>query len=172
MNSLLSWVIDTLNASPISSFVMDNAVVFPALEMAHFLGLCLLFGALLVVDLRMVGFAKAVPIKQVDVFLRWALIGFAINVVSGLLFVVGDADRYLVNIAFWAKMGCIILAGLNTLYFVIRVKPQMATMPMSARALNTPAQLDKNAQVVAWISLFLWTSVIILGRFIPYVETP
>ncbi|VEL96331.1 hypothetical protein ALT761_01305 [Alteromonas sp. 76-1] len=172
MNSLLSWVIDTLNASPINSFVMDNAVVFPTLEMAHFLGLSLLFGSLLVVDLRMVGFAKAVPIKQVDVFLRWALIGFAINVISGLLFVVGDADRYLVNIAFWAKMGCIILAGLNTLYFVIRVKPQMATMPISARALNTPAQLDKNAQVVAWISLFLWTSVIILGRFIPYVETP
>ena len=100
MNSLLSWVIDTLNASPISSFVMDNAVVFPALEMSHFLGLCLLFGSLLVVDLRMVGFAKAVPIKQVDVFLRWALIGFAINVVSGLLFVVGDADRYLVTVSY------------------------------------------------------------------------
>ncbi|MDO6568913.1 hypothetical protein Q4561_17705 [Alteromonas sp. 1_MG-2023] len=172
MNSLLSWVIDTLSASPISGFVMDNAVVFPVLEMAHFLGLCLLFGSLLIVDLRMVGFAKAVPIKQVDVFLRWALIGFAINVVSGLLFVVGDSDRYLVNIAFGAKMACILLAGINTLYFIKCIKPQMATMPLSARALNTPAQLGKNAHVVAWLSLFLWTSVIILGRFIPYVETP
>lgn len=163
MNNLLTWVTDTLNSTALSSIVMDNAVVFPALEMLHFLGLCLLFGSLLIVDLRVVGFTKVIPIQRVDVFIRFAIIGFSINLISGLLFVIGDSDRYLINIAFWIKMGVIILAGLNTLYFVRRIKPQMDAGVDSI-------DLKQGAHVVAWLSLVLWTSVIVLGRFIPYVE--
>lgn len=163
MNSLLNWIINTLNATPLSGLVMNNAYVFPALEMAHFMGLCLLFGSLLVVDLRIIGVAPAVPITRVDMFVRFALIGFAINLTTGLLFVVGDSDRYLVNFAFWSKMGIIVLAGLNTAYFVRRIKPQMD------RGVDT-ADLTQGAYIVAWLSLTLWTCVIILGRFIPYVE--
>ena len=163
MNDLMTSVINTLNSTALSSIVMDNGVVFPALEMLHFLGLCLLFGSLLIVDLRVVGFAKAIPIQRVDVFIRFAIIGFSINLISGLLFVVGDSDRYLVNIAFWGKMGLIIIAGLNTFYFVRRIKPQMDAGVASV-------DLKQGAHVVAWLSLVLWTCVIALGRFIPYVE--
>lgn len=163
MTTLLSWVIDTLNATALSGFIMTNAYLFPVLEMAHFVGLCLLFGSLIVVDLRVVGFAKSVPIQRVEAFVRFALIGFAINLMSGALFVIGDSDRYLVNIAFWAKMGLIVLAGLNTAYFVKRIKPQMDMGVASTRLTN-------GARTVAWLSLTLWTCVIILGRFIPYVE--
>jgi uncharacterized membrane protein len=163
MNSLLEWVITTLNSTSLSFFVMHNAYLFPFLEMLHFVGLCLLFGSLIVVDLRVIGFAPAVPIQRVEIYIRFALIGFAINLCSGILFVIGDSDRYLVNIAFWAKMVAIFLAGLNTAYFVRRVKPQIE------RGL-TSAQLTWDSKAVAWISLTLWTCVIIFGRFIPYVE--
>lgn len=163
MNTLLSWVVKTLNSTALSGLVMNNAVVFPALEMAHFLGLCLLYGALLVVDLRIVGVARVVPIRRVDLFVRFALLGFAINLVSGLLFVVGDSDRYLVNVAFWGKMGLIVAAGINTVYFVRRIKPQMEAGVDSS-------ELTVDAKLVAWLSLLLWTGVIVLGRFIPYVE--
>lgn len=163
MNTLLEWVIDTLNSTALSGLVMDNAYVFPFLEMAHFVGLCLLFGSLIVVDLRVVGFAKSVPIDRVELFVRFALIGFAINLISGTLFVVGDSDRYLVNMAFQAKMALILIAGLNTAYFVWRIKPQMDLGVASA-------DLSRDARVVAWLSLTLWTCVIVLGRFIPYVE--
>lgn len=163
MNSLLAWIIDTLNGSALNGLVMDNRFVFPVLEMAHFLGLCLLFGSLLVVDLRVVGVARAVPMNRVDTFVRFALIGFAINLVTGLLFIIGDSDRYLVNYAFWAKMGLIGLAGFNTAYFVHRIKPQMD-------AAITSSDLSGGAHLVAWLSLILWSGVIILGRFIPYVE--
>ena len=163
MDTALTWVIATLNSTALSGIVMNNAVVFPVLEMAHFLGLCLLFGSLLVVDLRIVGVSPRVPIQQVEKFLRFALFGFAINLTSGLLFVVGDSDRYLVNIAFWTKMAVIVVAGLNTAYFVRRVKPQIDAGVRSA-------DLTPDARAVAWLSLVLWTSVIVLGRFIPYVE--
>ncbi|QPM90550.1 hypothetical protein [Pseudooceanicola algae] len=163
MNTLLHWVIDILNSTALSGFIMTNAYLFPFLEMAHFVGLCLLFGALIVVDLRVIGLAGSVPIQRVDLFVRFALIGFAINLMSGALFVIGDSDRYLVNIAFWGKMGLIALAGLNTAYFVRRIKPQMDA------GVDTAA-LTGDARVVAWLSLTLWTCVIILGRLIPYVE--
>jgi len=160
MDTLLTWVIDTLNATTLNGLIMGNRFVFPILEMAHFLGLCLLFGALLVVDLRIVGAASAIPLKRVETYVRIALLGFAINLTSGLLFLVGDSDRYLVNDAFWAKMALILLAGLNSAYFVWRIKPQIAGGVV----------LSRDAHVVAWLSLALWSCVIILGRFIPYVE--
>lgn len=163
MNTLLNLIVDALNATALSGFVMNNAYVFPFLEMAHFVGLCLLFGSLLVVDLRVVGFAKSVPIESVDLFVRFALIGFAINLMSGTLFVIGDSDRYLVNIAFWGKMSLIAIAGLNTAYFMRRIKPQMDLGVASE-------DLSLDARVVAWLSITLWACVIILGRFIPYVE--
>lgn len=163
MNTFLTWIIETLNASALNGFVMDNRFVFPMLEMAHFMGLCLLFGSLLIVDLRVVGFARHVPMNRVDLCVRFALIGFAINLVSGLLFIVGDSDRYLINYAFWAKMGLIALAGLNTAYFVRAIKPQMDLGVASA-------DLTGGAHIVAWLSLTFWSCVIILGRFIPYVE--
>lgn len=159
MDTLLPWIIDKLNGSALNAFVMSNQYVFPILEIAHFMGLCLLFGSLLVVDLRVVGVASAIPIQKVDTFVRFALIGFAINFVSGLLFIVGDSDRYLVNYAFWTKMGLIALAGLNTLYFVRKIKPQIDA-----------GNLSGGAHLTAWLSLIFWSCVIILGRFIPYVE--
>ncbi len=163
MEPLLTWVITTLNSTALSKIIMTNAYIFPFLEMAHFIGLSLLFGSLIVVDLRVVGMAKALPLQRVDLFVRFALIGFAINLVSGVLFVIGDSDRYLVNIAFQAKMGLIVLAGLNTAYFVRRVAPKIAR--------GVAAQdLGWDARAVAWASLALWTCVIVLGRFIPYVE--
>lgn len=163
MDTLLAWVIETLNGSALNGLVMDNRFVFPILEMAHFIGLSLLFGSLLVVDLRIVGMARSVPIARVDVFVRLALVGFAINLVTGLLFLVGDSDRYLVNYAFWAKMGLIGLSGLNTIYFVGRIKPQLSAGIESA-------DLSGGAKTVALLSLTFWSGVIILGRFIPYVE--
>lgn len=163
MYSLINWAIETLNATAVSAFVMGNAWFFPMLEMLHFFGLCLLFGSLLIVDLRVIGVAPAVPISKVEIFVRITLIGFAINIATGALFVIGDSDRYLVNIAFWLKMGLIVLAGLNTAWFVRRVRPQIA-------AGYEGSELSADARFVAGASLVFWTAVIILGRMIPYVE--
>jgi hypothetical protein len=163
MDALLQRVIDALNSTALSEFVMTNAYFFPILEMAHFIGLCLLFGSLIIVDLRIIGLGRSVPMERVDRYVIFALSGFAINLISGIFFVIGDSDRYLVNIAFQMKMLLIVIAGLNTAYFMRRVKPQM--VPGA-----TSSGLTKDARIVASLSLLLWTSVIILGRFIPYVE--
>lgn len=163
MYSVINWVIETLNATALSNFIMTSAWFFPMLEMLHFLGLCLLFGSLLIVDLRVIGVARSLPISKVEIFVRFTLIGFAINLATGTLFVIGDSDRYLVNIAFWLKMGMILLAGVNTAYFVRQVRPQIT-------AGRDGADLSRSARLSAAASLIFWTAVIVLGRLIPYVE--
>jgi uncharacterized membrane-anchored protein len=60
-------------------------------------------------------------------------------------------------------MTVIVVAGLNTFYFMRRIKPQMDAGIESQ-------DLSKGAHAVAWLSLLCWTCVIILGRFMPYVE--
>lgn len=155
--------INEITASALHLFITGNSWVWPTLEMIHFFGLSLLFGSLLIVDLRTLGFARKLPINTVDVLIAITLIGFALNVMTGLLFVVGDPGRYFVNIAFKIKMGAIVFAGLNALFYFIAVQPKI-------RAGMDSKDLPAYAKLVAILSLLLWTSIIVLGRIIPYVE--
>ena len=91
-------------------------------------------------------------------------LGFAINLVSGILFFFGDPGRYAINIGFQVKFGLIILAGLNVLWFYFKVARTMHTWADS----NTP---PASAKLIASTSLVLWFSVLICGRLIPYVGT-
>lgn len=159
MNEIIDW----LTATPLNAFITGNSWVWPTLESVHFLGLCLLFGSLLIIDLRMMGFAKKLPIKSIDVFITMTLIGFMLNLVTGVLFVVGDPARYFVNIAFQIKMVIIVLAALNAIFYILKIRPKVHAGVESS-------DLPGYAKLVAFLSLLFWTSAIILGRFIPYVE--
>lgn len=160
---MMQILIDWLNSTAFSQYIMTTPWLWPMLEMAHFLGLCLMLGSLLVVDLRVIGVARNVPLIHVDTFIRLTLLGFAINLASGLVFVIGDSDRYLVNIGFLSKMVLIAVAGVNAAYFTLRVRPHIK------RGLEGSA-LPVEARFIAAFSLTLWTCVIVLGRLIPYVE--
>lgn len=160
----MDTVIDLLSNSALNQFITSHSWVWPTLEMFHFLGLCLLLGSLLIVDLSVIGFARNISLRLVDKFIVATLIGFSINVITGVLFVVGDPGRYFVNIAFKIKILLIIVAGLNALYFTLRVRPDIKA------GANNFNDLKLNAKLSTGLSLFLWTSIIVLGRFIPYVE--
>ena len=157
-------VIDFLNSTALNQFIQSTSWVWPTLEMLHFLGLCLLLGSLLIVDLSVIGFARGISLKLVDKFIIATLIGFTINAATGAMFVIGDPDRYFVNIAFKLKMLAIAIAGCNALYFTFKVRPRIEAGD------NTFRNLGMDARLSTALSLFLWTSVIVLGRFIPYVE--
>lgn len=160
----MQFIIEVLEATQLHSFIKTHAWVWPTMEMVHFLGLCLLLGSLLIVDLSVIGFARDISLDLVDKFIIATLIGFALNAITGALFVVGDPARYLVNIAFRIKICLIFLAGLNALYFTFRVRPKIQA------GANNFHELSLDARVSTALSLTLWTSIIVLGRFIPYVE--
>jgi hypothetical protein len=159
MTEILYW----METSVLGQLMRDSNWLFPAAEILHFIGLCLLIGSLIVVDLRFIGFLKHMTFEAIYKFLPVSLLGFAINMSTGVLFCFSNPFRYYPNIAFRIKMGLILLAGLNVLWFKFAVYPKTIQMAADRKTNNT-------AKVIAILSLLIWFSVIVLGRMIPYVE--
>src|SRR5207244_10776904 len=74
--------------------------MWPVLETLHFFGLTLLFGTLGVLDLRILGFFKRLPVAPLLRFLPWAITGFVLNMVTGFLFFIGMPPFYVFHIDF------------------------------------------------------------------------
>ena len=148
-----------IETSALGQVMRDSVWLFPMAEILHFMGLSLLIGSLLVVDFRLLGFARNFPVAAVYRFLPLALAGFGINLVTGTMFFFSDPFRYYPNIAFRLKMLFILLAGLNALYFALTVHRHTSREDPGA-AIRT----------VSALSFLFWVGVIVLGRFIPYVD--
>ena len=144
-----------------AAFVLDNPWVWPISEVLHFVGLCLLFGVMLVVNLRMVGFITGVALADVNRLLPWAMVGLGINIITGLLFFLAAPEQYTQNSAFVWKMGLVVLGGLGLLY------PAMFDGEHASRSDALEAPLTR--RVVAVCSLIIWIGVIFFGRFLPYI---
>jgi len=133
---------------------------WPASETVHFIGLSLLFGVVLLVDLRMLGFLKSIPFSALHRLLPWGVLGFGVNVVTGILFFVGaPPDFYVNNPVFIWKLALILVAGANALYFTV------FEQPWTLRAGDTPSLAAKAA---AASGILLWVGVIFCGQMLPF----
>jgi hypothetical protein len=154
---------DWLGASWLGVASREVSWIFVAAETFHFFGLSLLFGSLLVIDLRVVGFARFINMQAAMKFIPIAMIGFAINLFTGIVFIASNPERYGPNIAFQWKMGLVLIAGLNALWFWFGEHKELSQLADGEDA-------EFEAKVIAGVSLIIWVVVIILGRFMPFVE--
>ena len=143
-----------------SAFVFDNPWVWPVNEILHFVGLCILFGVILLLDLRMLGVLKGVSFAALHRLLPWAIVGFVINAVTGMMFFVANHSQYVANSAFHWKMVLMLLAGVNFLYVTV-YDEGWALGPD-----DIPSPLTK---LLAVSSIVLWVGVIFFGRWLPYL---
>lgn len=141
----------------VGNFVRDTPWLWPTLETLHFVGLSLLIGVLLLVNLRMLGFAPQLSLGAVDRLLPWAILGLGINVVSGMLFTMGQ--DYTKNNAFYWKLVFVVVGGANLLYFFFdrgwAAEPGMRVPTVS--------------KVAAFSALFLWVGVMYWGSMLPFI---
>src|SRR4026207_2436363 len=98
------WIVTTLKATSLSHFMVTSEWAWPACETLHFIGLALLIGNVGLLDLRLLGFAKGLPFVALNRFVRWAVVGFVINFVTGVTFFVGNPFQYINNLAFGYKL--------------------------------------------------------------------
>ena len=135
--------------------------MWPASETLHFIGLCLLFGIVLLVDLRMLGLMKSAPFPPLHKLLPWAMLGFGVNVTTGMLFFVGaPPEFYVTNPVFFWKLGLILLAGANALYF---------TMFNETWVLGPGEDAPLRSKAIALSAIFLWVGVIFCGHMLPFI---
>jgi hypothetical protein len=127
---------------------------YPALEVLHITGIALLLGSLVVVELRVWGFAAALPLPGLArLGLTVTLAGFALIVASGLCLFAAHPGEMLANRAFLIKMALVTAAATNAALFHARGGLQRA---------------DGLARAQTLLSLGLWLGVIICGRWIAY----
>jgi uncharacterized membrane protein len=144
-----------------AAFVLDNPWVWPICEVIHFVGLCLLFGVVLLVNLRLAGLITGVSLVALNRLLPWAMAGLGINIVTGMLFFLAAPDQYTQNGAFAWKVGLVLLGGLSLLY-----PTMVAEEPDSTRdVLHAPM----TRKLIGVCSLLIWIGVIFFGRFLPYL---
>jgi hypothetical protein len=127
--------------------------------------MCLLFGPIIIMDLRLLGFDRlALSSAATHKLIPLTLAGFAINLVTGVFFLFGNPYRYAMNISFVLKAILIVLAGINAIYFWKKALPILEhTGPHE----DAPTHI----KLVGLSSLLLWTGVLCFGRLIPYLGT-
>ncbi|HEX7081269.1 MAG TPA: DUF6644 family protein [Gammaproteobacteria bacterium] len=160
MNAILDWMQTTW----INALALNYSWTWPTMETLHFVGMSLLIGSILVMDLRLIGVQRVIPSLTVHSLVPMALTGFGINLTTGIVFLFGDPYRYAINISFQIKMVLVLLAGANALLYAVKVAPAMENAPPHA---PTPPI----AKAVGATSIALWVGVICFGRLIPYLGT-
>jgi uncharacterized membrane protein len=141
--------------------VMFMPWTWPAVESIHFLGLTLLFGSIGAWDLRLLGVGRGVPVAAFHRLIPFAVLGFAINVVSGIGFLMAAPDQYIYNPAFHLKMLLVAVAGLNVLVFYVTIFRRVQDL---GPAEPTPL----GATLSGAVSLACWMGVIVCGRMITF----
>jgi hypothetical protein len=149
-------------ASRISDVMVNSSWAWPASETVHFLGLSLSFGVLLAVNLRILGAMKQVPYADVHRLLPWGMLGFGANLITGMLFFVGQPKQYIDSSPFYWKIVFLMVAGANFLYLTVFKKAWSAD-----RSIEWESTFADKAMAIT--SLFAWLAVLYGGRMLPFI---
>ena len=136
--------------------------LYPAFETGHYIGLSLLVGGIMLIDLRVLGFARSLPLKSMIGLLPFVWAGFVINVLTGSMLFIYGATNFGTNGAFLLKMTFMLLAGLNALAFDVAVRRSGGGWV----AVDRPPSLVKG---FATASLVFWLCVVTTGRWMAYI---
>jgi hypothetical protein len=156
---------EALYNSALSEWMRGSLKALPIIEAVHVMAVTTVFGTILIVDLRLLGYPDTDrPFTRVfRETLRWTWIAFGVAVVTGSLLFVPNARTYIANTAFALKMAALVCAGVNVAVF------QFTTF-------RTVGQWDANVpvpfggRVTGAVSILIWTSVIVFGRWIGFTK--
>jgi uncharacterized membrane protein len=144
----------------IGAYVTGHTWVWPSCETLHFVGLSMLFSVLLLVDLRMLGMAKRISFAALYQLLPLGILGFAINLTTGMAFFIGAPEQYTKNPVFYWKILFVILGAVNVLYFMLLDEPW---------TVGAGDDAPLTAKLVAGSAIFVWVGVLFFGHMLPFL---
>ena len=149
-----------LASTPVALAMRSSAWLYPIVEIIHIVGFAVLVGGVALFDLRVLGFARAIPIQPLGRhLLSWSSASLALVVPAGVLLFAANAQELIGNPVFLLKLALIGVAGVNALLFhagAYRRAGSWTAIPASAR-------------LHAALSLVLWVAVVSCGRLLAYV---
>lgn len=155
----LTWLQD----SALGTWVAGSIWGYPIVLACHALGMAVVAGTVTMICIRILGFARAVPLTLFARLSAIAWAGLVLNVVTGLALFSGDPVKFFYHPVFWIKLSLITM-GAVSLWLVVRALRNAAAIPEAGP--ETPV----GAKLVAGCSLAFWAGAIIAGRLIAYIE--
>ena len=145
-------------ASWIGNGIRESLWLFPVIEAVHLLGLCLLGGAVLLVDMRLLGIGlRRHPIPQIARDAApFLAIAVTVSILTGIALFLSESVKCYYSQAFWVKITTLPVALLFT--FLVRQR-------VAARAADNPTATTR---AVAAVSMLLWFTVAAAGRWIGF----
>lgn len=155
----MNWfeVFDAIEQTWLATVIKESLWYFPAIEAVHLLGLALLGGAILVVDLRMLGVGlRGQPIPDVAAAAqKWLVLAIVVMFVTGVPLFLSEAVKCYFNAAFWVKMVALLIG----LIFTFAVRNRVAA------SASTSSVVPK---LVGVFSIAVWLVVAAAGRWIGF----
>jgi hypothetical protein len=161
----LYGIFAAIEASGVGTWVRETLNVLPVINALHVVAVAIVFGTIFIVDLRLLGFPNTQrSFKAVGTeVLKWTWAGFALALATGFLMFAANATTFYGNTQFWLKMGALLLAGINMAVF------EFITIT-NVDEWDKDKPTPKAAKIAGLLSIFLWATVIVLGRWIGYTK--
>ncbi len=151
-----------IEALPLAAAMRHSLWLYPIVEIIHILGFVVLAGSVAMLDLRLLGLSKTIPVTALARhILPWTLGALLLVLPSGLLMFIAHASDFISNPAFITKLTLLSLAAGNALWFHLGPYQSVGTWQTQ---LSPPIA----AKASAALSLLLWLGVICCGRLLAY----
>jgi len=150
-----------LAETPVARALIASSTLYLLVNAAHILGISVLFGAILALDLRILGLARDVPLVVVAPYLsRLAGAGVLIAIATGLCLFSVKPVEYAQNPAFLAKIGFVGLGILNA---------ALVHFSQGWRAILADSEPRSVMRLSAWFSITIWIAAVVAGRWIGFL---
>lgn len=153
---------EKIELSPVADWVASSPIGFPNVEVVHVISICVVFGTVAIMDLRLLGLATNTD-RVTDLSrdtLTWTWGAFLLAAASGVLLWMSKAHVYMKDPWFYAKMILIAVAGINMAIFHVVTWKTIGQWDN-----GKPPQA---ARIAGFTSLALWIVVIFCAREIGF----
>ena len=158
-------IVQMIQASGPAEWMRTSVKAMPIVEAIHVLCAATVFGTILIVDLRLLGFPNTrrsfTRISHEMLRVTWA--AFFLAVITGALMFAANANTYYVNTPFRFKMLALLLAGLNMAAF------QLITY-RSVGQWDSGVRPPFAGRLAGAVSITIWVTVICLARWIGFTK--
>jgi hypothetical protein len=153
-------LLESIETSQLGLWLRESPSVwaFPTVLTLHTIGLAVLIGASWVLDLRLLGIGRHVPLSAFRWVFPTVAVGLVINLLTGVLLFIKNAATWGVALPFFVKMA-LVVASVATL------------LPIRALVLRGDEQPDvgSNARLLAVASILAWSAAVTAGRLLAYL---
>jgi hypothetical protein len=163
-------LLEALQNSDFSQWLLVSEWAYPILLTLHSLGLAMLVGTIVIIDLRVLGLARSIPLLPIKRLMTIVWAAFAVNATSGTLLFAADAVKFAHSPTFQLKLSSIVIGTiLAALMSKSVLDPSSSFEAAEAGATaRTRLQSPAVAKSLAALSILIWIAAIGLGRYMAY----